>query len=618
MDIRLLSLVILFTTLAEAEPPTYRNVSAPWHSSQILALVASGDGQKFAALDLESRLGVWSLGQTTPLLLLDNSQGEQLALNQDGSSLAIIKGSQSVEIFDVPSGRSRAQLDGHTGKVMGMAFSPDGTRFATISKDKSFRVWNTEDWKLLVEQELEEEGAALAFSPDGNELAVATGWEFGTLHLWDLKSGRQKQQLSLDRPDQKATPSSYVLPPRVLSFSPDGKKLVSGNFGGVDIWDLSSNLLVGRMAIESRGGPGVSALSAGPESIRVWDGAAVRELTYDAKQLSSSETTNSAAKLALLKSGWVEGRVSGQLVAGGLDREWRVGYPDSSAESICFLANGRLLAGYNDGTLLTLDPSSGKTLRSLQTQSRGIQGLTVIPGEKVVLYGEKSGKLVLRSLPELEVVAEMKGHTAPVTCLDVSNDGRYAVSGSANGEVLIGGGKTRKQLGGLTGHSDTVRALHISPDGRHLVSTAEDATVRIWDLTEKTEVGRLERPGVKTPYTVARFSPDGGLVITAEAYLRETPLNVWDFRERRLLHSVDAGTVKSVVFAQTDQLIAANLEGEIQMVDPVAGRVVSKLGKTTGYGWELARTPDGRYLALATAGQETAIRFWVLSRLRSW
>jgi WD40 repeat protein len=48
---------------------------------------------------------------------------------------------QTARLWDIATGRGVRTLTGHTGRVAGVAFSPDGTLLATSSIDQTARLW---------------------------------------------------------------------------------------------------------------------------------------------------------------------------------------------------------------------------------------------------------------------------------------------------------------------------------------------------------------------------------------------------------------------------------------------------------------------------------------------
>jgi WD40 repeat protein/DNA-binding SARP family transcriptional activator len=96
-----------------------------------------------------------------------------------------LTGSQIAKVWDWATGRHLRSLS-HSGSVTYAAFSPDGSRLATASRDGTIRVWDpyADAPAQLVLRGHAGPVGAVAFSPDGSRLASAS--EDGTVRVWAL------------------------------------------------------------------------------------------------------------------------------------------------------------------------------------------------------------------------------------------------------------------------------------------------------------------------------------------------------------------------------------------------------------------------------------------------
>lgn len=257
------------------------------HNGYIHAVAYSPDGRTLASGDSAGTIRLWDTRTDTQRPALKGRRGNVwcLAFSPDGKTLASSSGNEAV-LWDMAAGKDRAVLrrpDLHI--VSTMTFSPDGKSLAVggsggggIGADATYSaiVWDPATGKKRVA--LEEHAGeihGLAFSPDGQRLAVSSG--DGKVRLWEAATGKEtavlegagggplvftldgalllttaKDQVTLwEMPSRKLRttlkyPGTEI---RCLALSADGKVLAAAGYGviangrydfPVHLWDLAT------------------------------------------------------------------------------------------------------------------------------------------------------------------------------------------------------------------------------------------------------------------------------------------------------------------------------------------------------------------------------------------
>ncbi len=99
------------------------------------------------------------------------------------------------------------------------------------------------------------------------------------------------------------------------------------------------------------------------------------------------------------------------------------------------------------------------------------------------------------SIPDGALVKVLKGHTQEVRDVAVTPDGRYAISGGADGKLFVW------QIGGawelvraIRAHDTTITCVVVTPDGRHILSGDGYGTIHVWPIEERTDAARIVNP----------------------------------------------------------------------------------------------------------------------------
>jgi WD40 repeat protein len=168
------------------------------HPDKVYTAAVSPDGMSLVSGSNDGTIRLWDVEKATTRysLTAHDSLVHNVAFAPDGKSVASAGWDKAVKLWDVGSGLWKRTLEGHTAGVLAISFSPDGKLLASASMtvdDKDpppdqpgraeVKLWDPETGKELGSLPGHTDRVyGVAFSPDGKLLATASFDR--TIKLW--------------------------------------------------------------------------------------------------------------------------------------------------------------------------------------------------------------------------------------------------------------------------------------------------------------------------------------------------------------------------------------------------------------------------------------------------
>ncbi|EIN03613.1 WD40 repeat-like protein [Punctularia strigosozonata HHB-11173 SS5] len=270
-----------------------------------------------------------------------------VSFSPDGSQFASGSRDITIRIWNADTGKEVGEpLRGHTSGVNSVSFSPDGKRLASGSMDRTVRLWDVETWQQIG-QPLEGHARpvlCVAFSPDGDR--IVSGSRDETLRLWDAQTGR-----AIGEPLRGH--SDWV---RSVAFSPDGENIASGSDDRtIRLWDAETGEPVGD-PLRGHDGP-VLSVAYSPDGARIVSGSENKTI-----RIWDTQTR--------------------QTVVGPLQGH------EGPVRSVEFSPDGKhVVSGSDDGTMRIWDAQTGQTVAGPWEAHWGVSSVAFSPDGKRIVSG---------------------------------------------------------------------------------------------------------------------------------------------------------------------------------------------------------------------------------------
>ncbi|KAJ8482634.1 hypothetical protein ONZ45_g14879 [Pleurotus djamor] len=155
--------------------------------NNIYRLAFLRDDSRLAFKVADTVVKVWNLADDAVIELEDSQGSWSLASSPSGDQIVSGTWDGNVTIWSADRGKITHTFKAHDNTIRCLAFRDDGQVLATGSEDHRIRIWRCDTWEKIWEFDIGEWVWSLAFSPDGKRLV--SGDYKGAVHLWDVDMG---------------------------------------------------------------------------------------------------------------------------------------------------------------------------------------------------------------------------------------------------------------------------------------------------------------------------------------------------------------------------------------------------------------------------------------------
>ncbi|KAK3694434.1 quinon protein alcohol dehydrogenase-like superfamily [Podospora appendiculata] len=395
-------------------------------------ITLSAEPQSVFKVQAVSRLAHRIPGHGQPILTAQFSPASS-------DRLATGSGDNTARIWDTNTGTPKFTLKGHTGWVLGVAWSPTAHLLATCSMDKTVRLWVPEEGKPFG-SDLKghmKEVLAMAWEPyhswrDGTA-RLASASKDGTCRIWTVNSGKTEHVLS----GHKGSISC-------VRWGGTGLIYTGSHDKSVRVWDAVKGTLVHQMTIH---GHWVNHIALSTDH-------ALRTGYFDEKGVPATDEAKKAKAIERFeRAAKIQGKVA-----------------------------ERFVSASDDFTMFLWDPTNNgtKPVARLLGHQKMVNHVAWSPDGTTIASAAWDNSTKLWNARDGKFMCSLRGHVGPVYQCAWAADSRLLVTASKDCTLKVWNPRSSKLVMDLPGHEDQVYAVDWAPDGKMVASGGADKAVRTW------------------------------------------------------------------------------------------------------------------------------------------
>eukprot|EP01033_Poteriospumella_lacustris_P003879 gene3879-2759_t len=516
------------------------------HSSAVLCLSLCHEG--FLSAGKDARIRMWS-NTLEPKFLFDVSRFGTMPIIMGVSmsidATSILFGNQGADAFEISAIdgsdlRGGPVIKSHAfGTINDLDTHPSKFEYATVGFDRTVRVIDMKTKTLLKLATLDVQGRAVAYSPLGDVLAVATDNQTSTSSVFVILNEETLQIIHSAR-DSKHSAT-------VLKYSPEGDTLAVGiEDGSIYLYSVNDDYeLIARCSRHTRA---ITAIDFSKDGEFLRSNSIDGELYYFNVDDGEYQSNISSMRDVL----WATQHCVFSWHTKGIhthptDREVTTSCaipppdpgsvtdaaPDANNQSIG-RAQQKLVCGSSLGQLRAFAYPAVHDVADhfrYQPVSTSSVHLATVGVNQVLFWRSVTGRFPTAVGPNWRET----GHNQTFPCCEVF--GGNVVVGTSDGNLYVFDTEAAAIKQMIKVHNGAVYTLRVSANGKLLLSGGRDSTVRIWDKTfeclKEYPVEMMSKSNHSHIPRAVAMRPDGGALLIGtqgaeilEVSMKDASLNV--------------------------------------------------------------------------------------------
>ncbi|KAL5536207.1 hypothetical protein ACEPAF_28 [Sanghuangporus sanghuang] len=486
------------------------------HHHPVLSVEFSPDGRQVGSVAQDDEVYIWD--PDSGKVIYGPHRGFTVAFVPDGVRI-VSKGMDGrIKVLN-PENGEELDLPRHPGNIKTVAFSHDSSQIFSGFDDGFLTIWDVKKRENVMTRKIEHKIASFSTSIDGTLLVLC--WCDDAAIVWNAR----KDEIEFGPFKHHHTE------PTSLKMSPDGKRIAVGYYGkGITVWDSVTKQVV----CDSESIDEIFVISFSPDGQRIVSGSGWQRLVTSWDAVTGAVVsgpfkghTNSIQSVAYspdgtrIVSGSHDGTAKIWNAKTGRVEDGTPNYHSKVVSTLTVSCDGKyFLSSSWDSTVILWDTQSGKAiLGPLKSPANAIWAGALSPDGSRIVSGYMTG-LALRDAKTGEVLYQRQQPEVPrkgddinhVYSISFSPTGSQFVTGDYYGTVNVWETDSGRVLAGPSQvHPGGYCPVAFSPNGEQVVSGGGDASVKVWRWDAST--GRIDveqefELHMRSVLTVA-FSPDG-------------------------------------------------------------------------------------------------------------